>query len=166
MPEGRENQHGPAISAQLDLGARLTEMLGLHVILLFDRSKWMEVRDLVDRYDAGAVGFGLGGDVRLRSFLASVAMGFQGTIFTTNNEPESPDSARAGFVLARAGYTVPLGRGVSLGGHLFGKYAWSRYDELNNTRYDPKAYTLGGLLSVGFDGARPLVRARGASRVR
>jgi len=151
-----EAQRGPMVSMQLDVGARLTSLLGLHAVLLYDTSAWMSRVGDWGTANAGAFGMGGGADIRVLSLLTSLALGWQSTQFTTD-DPLSPDGAKAAFVLGRLGYILPLSRGLGLGAHLFGKYAWSKYDEAAGVRYDPKAYTIGGLLSFGFDGSRPLI---------
>jgi len=66
---GSETQQGPVISTQLDLGARLTELLGVHAVLFYEDSKWIEVDGLLDKYSAGGMGIGAGVDLRALSLL-------------------------------------------------------------------------------------------------
>lgn len=150
-------QRGPVLSAQLDVGARLTRLLGLHAVLLYDFSYWTTRQQTFRDARAGAVGMGVGADIRMLSLLSSLALGWQSTQYHTD-DPELPSGAKSGFVMGRLGYLLPLPSGLGVGAHLFGKYAWSNNDEEAGVRYDPKAYTLGGLLSFGFDGSRPLIR--------
>jgi hypothetical protein len=158
-PRGEEDdQHGPVFSGQLDLGVRLTGLVGLHVVGLYDVSRSMKVDSLRGSdYEGGAFGVGAGAELRLLSLLTSLSLGWQSTEFTTNADPGSASGAKSGFVLARVGYVLPLPLGLGVGAHAFGKLGWSGDDEQGGHRYDPRSFTLGALLSVGLDGSRPLL---------
>jgi hypothetical protein len=144
------------LSAQADLGFRLTSLVGLHAVLLYDGSSWTKSDEHTDDMQGGGFGTGAGVDLHFASFLASAAAGWQSTQFYTDWDGDS-ESAKSWFISTRLGYVLSLPRGWGAGGHLFARYFRARDDEQNGVRHDPVGYELGALLSIGFEGGRPLL---------
>jgi len=68
----------------------------------------------------------------------------------TADDPQAPDGAKSGFLLARVGYVWSLLDGPGVGGHLFGRFYWSRSES-----WSRRATPSGVQLSVSYTAGVP-----------